>query len=99
MSRARPTAVSYRRDGSFSMAFITIQSSSPRTSFASRAGSVPREAAIDAVSCVGPSRVLGLGGSSSRIRRSTSVNAASRSRPCSSGVVPVSSSYSRTPSE
>ena len=77
---------------SFSSAFITIQSRSPRTSRASRAGSVPRDAAIDAVSSVVASRVLGLGGSSSRIRRRTSVNAASRSRRRSSGVVPVSSS-------
>ncbi len=92
MSRARPLAVSYRRAGSFSSAFITIQSRSPRTSFASRAGSVPRDAAIDAVSWVGPSRVLGFGGSSSRIRRNTSVNAASRIRCRSSGVRPVSNS-------
>ena len=80
MSRASPSAVSYRRDRSFSRAFITIQSRSPRTSRASRAGSVPRDAAIDAVSSVVASRVLGFGGSSSRIRRRTSVNAASRSR-------------------
>ncbi len=92
MSRARPLAVSYRRAGSFSSAFITIQSRSPRTSLASFAGSVPREAAIDAVSWVGPSRVLGRGGSSSRIRRRTSVKAASPSRRRSSGVVPVKSS-------
>ena len=70
MSRARPLAVSYRRVRSFSSAFITIQSRSPRTSLASRAGSVPRCAAIDAsASLESLSRVLGLGGSSSRIRR------------------------------
>jgi hypothetical protein len=91
-SRANPLAVSYRRDGSFSSAFITIQSRSPRTSFASFDGSVAREAAIDAISWVGPSRELGLGGSSSRTRRSISVNAASLSRPRSSGVPPVKSS-------
>ena len=43
MSRAKPLAVSYRRVRFFSSAFITIQSSSPRTSFASRAGSVCRD--------------------------------------------------------
>ena len=70
MSRARPLAVSYRRVRSFSSAFITIQSSSPRTSRASFAGSVRRCAAIDASGRLEPlSRVLGLGGSSSRIRR------------------------------
>ena len=45
------------------------------------------------------SRVLGLGGSSSRISRSISARPAARSRFRSSGVVPVSSSYSSTPSE
>jgi len=45
------------------------------------------------------SRVLGRGGSSSRIIRSISPKAALRSRSFSRGVVPVSSSYSSTPRE
>jgi hypothetical protein len=43
--------------------------------------------------------VLGLGGSSSLIMRRTSPYAASFSRLCVSGVLPVSSSYNSTPSE
>src|SRR5262249_21026120 len=46
-SRAKPLAVSQRRPRSFSSALITIQSSSPRTSFASLAGSVLRWAEMD----------------------------------------------------
>ena len=72
---------------------MTIQSSSPRTNLVSLAGSVLRCAEI--VGNLSPealSRVLGRGGSSSRIIRSISVNAALRSRCRSSGVVPVSSS-------
>ena len=93
MSRASPLAVSYRRVRSFSRAFITIQSSSPRTSFASFAGSVRRRAAIDAsVSFDALSRVLGLGGSSSLIRFRISAYPAWCSVARSSGVVPVSSS-------
>ena len=73
MSRASPPAVSYRRVRSFSSAFIAIQSSSLRTSFDSRAGSTPRRAAIDGSRSPEPeSRVDGLGGSSSLIRRTTS---------------------------
>ena len=45
MSAARPLAVSYRRVRSFSSAFSTIQSRSPRSSFDSFAGSVLRLAA------------------------------------------------------
>jgi hypothetical protein len=45
---AKPFAVSYRRLRSFSSAFITIQSNSPRTSFGSFSGSLCRCAAIDA---------------------------------------------------
>ena len=45
------------------------------------------------------SRVLGRGGSSSLMMRRISSNAASRNRSPSNGVVPVSSSYSSTPSE
>ncbi len=83
-----------------SSAFITIQSSSPRTSFVSLAGSIWRWAEIDAsVSAESLSRVLGLGGSSSLIMRRTSPYAASLSRLWESGVLPVSSSYSNTPSE
>ena len=70
MSRAKPPADSYRRARLFSMAFITIQSRSPRTARVSRAGSVPRTAAIDARRSPEPdNRVDGLGGSSSLIRR------------------------------
>ena len=65
----------------------------------SRRGSTLRAAAIDGSSSVVESRVLGLGGSSSRINRRISRSAASFSRLRSSGVVPVSSSYSSTPSE
>src|SRR5262249_49745571 len=43
-------------------------------------------------------RVLGLGGSSSRMVRNSSSSAVCFSRSCSSGVLPVSSSYSSTPS-
>jgi hypothetical protein len=44
-------------------------------------------------------RVLGFGGSSSRMIRRTSSIAARPSRPLSNGVVPVSNSYNSTPSE
>jgi hypothetical protein len=44
-------------------------------------------------------RVLGLTGSSSRMIRRISSKAAVRSRSLSNGVVPVSNSYSSTPSE
>ena len=89
---ASPLAVSYRRVRSFSRHFITIQSTSPRTSFDSRAGSVFRAAAILGRSPELESRTLGRGGSSSLISRTISPRAASRSRCFSSGVVPVSSS-------
>jgi hypothetical protein len=62
-------------------------------------GSSPRLAAIIGNCAAVLSRVLGLGGSSSRITRSISSNAALRTRSCSSGVDPVSSSYNSTPSE
>ncbi len=72
---------------------MTTQSRSPRTSFANRAGSVPRTAATAGSRSLVPlSRVLGLGGSSSRTRLSTSSNAARRKVSRSRGVVPVSSS-------
>src|SRR5262249_12671061 len=126
MSSAKPLAVSNRRLRSFSRAFITIQSRSPRTSWLSLRGSVFLKAAIEAnedpwgglcpqdVEWEAPlavswwaepalhrllSLVLGLGGSSSRIIRRISSNAADFSRSLSNGVVPVSSSYNRTPSE
>ena len=70
MSRAKPLAVAKRRVRSFSSAFITIQSRSPRTARVSRNGSTPRVAAIEAsFSPEAESRVLGFGGSSSLIRR------------------------------
>jgi hypothetical protein len=91
-SIASPFAVSYRRPRSFSRHFITTQSSSPRTSLPSRFGSIRRLAAIAGNSSLPLSRVLGLGGSSSRMIRSNSSNAAVFSRLRSNGVEPVSSS-------
>ena len=86
-------AVSYRRVRSFSRHFIAIQSSSPRISLASFAGSVLRCAEIDGSAAREPlSRVLGRGGSSSLIRRRISAYPASRSDIRSSGVVPVNNS-------
>ena len=57
---------------SFSSAFITIQSSSPRTSFVSFAGSVPRFAARVGKPSAVLSFVLGFDGSCSRMTRSIS---------------------------
>jgi len=57
---------------SFSSAFITIQSSSPRTSFVNLAGSVPRLAANVGNPSAVLSFALGLVGSCSRITRSIS---------------------------
>ena len=91
-SAAIPLAVSYRRVRSFSSAFITIQSSSPRTSPLSFRGSTCRFAAMLGSSSVVLSRTLGQGESSSRITRNTSRNAACVIRLRSSGVDPVSSS-------
>ncbi len=99
-SAANPLAVSYRRVRSFSSAFITIQSSSPRIDEPSRRGSLPRLAEIvEDFAPSAPSRVLGVGGCSSRMILRISSKAARRSVSASNGVVPVSSSYSRTPSE
>ena len=84
---------------SFSSAFITIQSSSPRTSLVSFVGSVPRFAAIVGKPSAVLSFVLGFGGSSSRITRSISSMPACFQLLARNGVVPVSSSYSSTPSE
>src|SRR5262249_36286394 len=53
MSSAKPLAVSYRRLRSFSRAFITIQSRSPRTSWLRRRGSILRRAATEARLVVG----------------------------------------------
>ena len=97
MSRARPLAVSYLRDRSFSSDFITIQSRSPRTQ--------PRQLRRLQASPGGDrgqepeplSLVLGFFGSSSLISRTISCQAASLNRCRSSGVVPVNSSYRITP--
>ena len=59
----------------------------------------PRLAAIAGRPSVVLKRVLGFGGSSSRMIRSTSSKAASCSRFRSNGVDPVNSSYSSTPRE
>ncbi len=71
---------------------MAIQSSSPRKSPASRAGSVLRLAAMLARASVVLSRVLGRGGSTSRTIRKTSSTAARPRLLRSTGVVPVSSS-------
>ena len=79
---------------------MTTQSSSPRNSRLSRFASLFRRA--DTEVAAWPSvliRVLGRGGSSSRMMRRSSSNPADRSRARSNGVVPVNSSYSYTPSE
>ena len=63
-SRAKPFAEAYRRPGSFSNAFATIQSKSPRNARRSVAGCVCRAAAIPP--CDAPrlsNRALGEGGS------------------------------------
>jgi hypothetical protein len=99
-SAAIAEAVSYRRLRSFSSDFITIQSSSPWNNWLNRPGSLRRLA--DTVAASSPMvlmRVLGRGGSSSRMMRRISSNATVRSRSCSQGVVLVSNSYSRMPSE
>jgi hypothetical protein len=85
-------AVWYRRLRSFSRAVITIQSSSPRTSRESTAGSTPRTAAMPGNPSAELSRALGRGVSSSRITRRTSSSATWFTRRWVSGVVPVSSS-------
>ena len=85
-------AVSYRRPRSFSRHFITIQSNSPRTSPLNSLGPRPRFAAILGNSSAVESRVLGRGGSSSRITRRTSKSAASFTRFLVNGVEPVNSS-------
>lgn len=67
---ARPTAVSYRRFRSFSIAFITIQSRSPSTWLFNFSGEIFRCLAM--IVNLSPdvlSLVLGFSGSSSRISR------------------------------
>ena len=91
-------AVSYRRLRSFSKALSTIQSKSPRSSRPSFSGSVWRHAAMLGKASVELRRMLGRGGSSSRISRQISSQAASLNRCRSSGVLPVSNSYRITPS-
>jgi hypothetical protein len=73
---------------------MTIQSSSRRISRPSCIGSLLRReaATLRASSPIVLSRVLGRGGSSSRMIRLTSSNAALFSRSPSTGVVPVNSS-------
>jgi hypothetical protein len=63
-----PAAVSYRRERSFSNAFITILSSSPRTSRDNWAGSVWRVAARLGRLALDDSRVLGRGMRGLRLR-------------------------------
>ena len=77
---------------------MTIQSSSPRTSFVSFAGSVPRFAASVGRPSAVLNLVLGFDGSFSRITRSISNMPARSSSLPVNGVLPVSNSYSNTPS-
>ena len=98
-SSANVVTESYRRPRSFSSAFITIQSSSPRTRTLNFFGSVPRLTAVSGNVSLLLSLILIRGGSSSRIIRSNSSIAADRRRVLSNGVSPVSSSYSSTPNE
>jgi hypothetical protein len=93
---------------SFSIARITIQSRSPRMRLARPATSVRRRRATSSTDRLSSSldftevselrRVDGRGGSCSRRMRWISPKPALRSVRESKGVVPVSSSYSMTPS-
>ena len=79
---------------------MTIQSRSPRSCFTSPWLSVRRRAA--ATCDASPrleTRVLGRGGSSSRMRRRISSNPAPRSSDGSKGCAPAKTSYRTTPSE
>jgi len=99
-SAASAPGDSYRRARFFSIARITIQSSSPRSVRPSFSGSVRRLAAtLASVAAFCPSLVLGLGGSTSRSTRCNSPYAADRSSFPLKGVLPVSNSYISTPSE
>jgi hypothetical protein len=92
MSAASDDADSYRRARSFSMHFITIQSSSPRIAEFNWRGSTPRCAATcDSVASV-DRRVLGFSGSISRMIRCISPYALERRSRPSSGVSPVNNS-------
>ena len=71
---------------------MTIQSRSPWTSRVSFFGSSLRTAAMLGRSSADDSRVLGLGGSTSRMTRSISSNAAARNSLELMGWLPVSSS-------
>ena len=92
MSSARPIAESYRRSRSLASAFITIQSRSPRTNRHSRAGSTCRLAARLGSASDVLIRLLGVGGSTSRITRSISSSAACWNVSRRIGVLPVKSS-------
>ncbi len=94
MSIANPLAVSYRRVRSFSSAFITIQSRSPRSKWTSLGASEARCLAVvvSSPSSIALNRVEGRTGSFSRmVRRISSKPAASNSL-ASKGVLPVSNS-------
>jgi hypothetical protein len=84
---------------SFSKAFMTIQSNSPRTSLVSLAGSVPRLVARVGNPSAVLSFALGLAGSCSRMTRSISSSPTFPNSWRLNGGLPVSSSYSKTPSE
>ncbi len=99
MSAAKPLAVSYRRDRSFSSAFMTTQSRSLRSSAVSLLGSVPRFADKVGRASAVLSLELGLGGSSSRTTRRISSSPFFSSSFRAKGRAPVSSSYNNTPSE
>jgi hypothetical protein len=77
---------------SFSSAFITIQSNSPRTSRVSFTGSMPRLADTVGSASDELSLVLGFEGSSSRITRSISSIPARSKSFLLNGVLPVSNS-------
>ena len=77
---------------SFSIAFITTQSSSPRRNLANFAGSMPRLAAMFGRASAVLNFVLGRGGSSSRTIRNISRIAPRLNCLASIGVEPTSNS-------
>jgi hypothetical protein len=101
MSAPNSDAESYRRARSFSSDFITIQSRSLRSSSLSARRLIFRSAAsFDVFSTSSRlSLVLGVAGSSSRIRLRISSKAAFERDSQGSGRSPTRSSYSTTPSE
>ena len=100
MSSAKLVAVWYRRVRSLSIAFITIRSMSPASSERRRLGSIARCCAAVVISMPAVlSRVLGFGGSTSRMMRRISSIPALKSVLSLNGLSPVTVSYSRTPSE